>query len=57
MATKSISKDIVIKNKVLCRGLVKALESAQKKTGRDVVYSKKVREVSGEQLKNLFGDK
>lgn len=56
MATKSIYKSIHLKNRALCRGLVNALESAQNKKSKEVVMTKKVREVKGDELKKLFGD-
>jgi len=57
MATKSITKDVYIKDKALCRGLIRALESAEKKSAQKVVFSKKVTEAKGDQIKELFGDK
>lgn len=57
MATKSICKNINIKNKTLTRGLVTALENAIERKGKDVVLSKAFEEVKGENIKNLFGVK
>ncbi|ERJ00832.1 hypothetical protein LJB68_13845 [bacterium 210820-DFI.6.52] len=57
MATKSITKDVYIKDKALCRGLIRALESAEKKSAQKVIFSKKVTEAKGDQIKELFGDK
>lgn len=55
MATKSICKNITIKDKNLGRSLVNALENAQNKTSKNVIYSKMVKEIKGEKIKDLFG--
>lgn len=56
MATKSISKNITIKDKYFARSLVSALESASNKKSKKIVLEKKCREVKGEDIKKLFGD-
>lgn len=55
MATKSIFKHVVIKNKVACRKLVTALENAE--TARrvmDAPINKKVITVPKEKTKDFF---
>lgn len=54
MATKSISKSVYIKDKYLGRNLVLALENAQKKGAQPVTLSKKVKELKGDALKQVF---
>ena len=54
MATKSIYKNINIRTKETCRRLANALENASDKQAKDVVFSKKVREVKKEDIKKLF---
>lgn len=54
MATKSIYKDVRITDKALCRQLVSALENAEKKHGKDVEMSKKVSNVSIDELATFF---
>lgn len=56
MATKSISKNITIKDKCFARSLVLALENASNKKSKKIVLEKKCREVKGEDIKRLFGD-
>lgn len=55
MATKSIYKDVRIKNKVLCRNFVSALEHAENKKGKDVIISRKVQILNKEKIKEIFG--
>ncbi len=54
MATKSILKEVNIRNKHLGRKLVSALEHAKHKGSIEVKLSKPVNEVSREQIKELF---
>jgi len=56
MATKSIFKDVRIKNKELAKKFVCALENAEKVPQRDVLMSKKCSEASTESIKELFKD-
>lgn len=56
MATKSIYKNINIKNKSVCRSLIKALENAKNKQSKEVVLSKKCIELKGSDIKKIFGD-
>ncbi|MBQ2663787.1 MAG: hypothetical protein IJG16_06525 [Clostridia bacterium] len=56
MATKSIYKNISVKNRSFCRTLVSALENAQKKKAKDVQLSRTFSEVKNEDIKSIFGD-
>ena len=55
MATKSILKNIDIKDNASCFALVDALEKAEGKRGKKVVLSKPCTELKGEALKKVFG--
>ena len=55
MATKSIFKDVVVRDKDFGKRLARALEDAKGKKAKDVTISKMVREPKGEELKKLFG--
>jgi len=57
MATKSITKNIDIKDKTLGKSLVVALENAKGKKAKEVVYSKAYRELHGEEIRKIFGEK
>ncbi len=57
MATKSILKDVNIKNKRSAKKFVDALENASGKTSKTVVYSRTVTELKGDDIKKYFGDK
>ena len=54
MATKSIYKDVRIKDPSLCRRFVSALENAESDRGKEVVFSKRVTTVKGEDIKKMF---
>jgi len=56
MATKSMLKNVSIKDKQLARGLVAALENAEKKGSKDVVLRKRLDVVKIEDIKALFGE-
>ncbi len=56
MATKSIFKNIVIKDGTLSRKLVLALENAREKGSKHVVLSKSYHEVKKGQIKDIFGE-
>jgi len=56
MATKSIFKNIVIKNKTLSKKLVLALENAKEKGSKHVVLSKSYHEVKKCQIKDILGN-
>lgn len=54
MATKSILKSIVIKDKKSSSALVNALESAKGKKANEVVFSRTVRTADDEMIKKMF---
>ena len=56
MATKSIYKNVVIKDKQLIRNLASALENAQEKTRKDVCITKPWGEVKKGQIRGFLGD-
>lgn len=55
MATKSILKNITIKDKALGCAFVSALENAQKKGCKTVTFKKSCTTVKGENIKKIFG--
>ena len=55
MATKSILKNIHIRDKRSAWNLVNALENAKKKKGKEVILSKNLNEIKGEKIKEFFG--
>lgn len=55
MATKSILKNVDIKDKRLARSFIYALEKAQSKKTRDIQLSRTCSEATGEEIKKLFG--
>lgn len=57
MATNSIYKEMRIKDRKYCRNFVAALENAEKKSGKDVVPSKRIQEIRGDSIKKMFGDR
>lgn len=57
MATKSILKNINIRSKSQGISLANALERAEKFQGKDIVFSRAVSEVKGEDVKKFFGAK
>ena len=57
MATKSILKSIVIKDKKSGSALVNALESAKGKKSQKVEFSSAVRSADDELIKKMFGEK
>lgn len=54
MATKSILKNVNIKNKDLAKGLVDALENAQNKKAKVLTPSKQHRKIKPSQIKGYF---
>lgn len=56
MATNSIYKEMRVKDRKYCRNFVAALENAEKKSGKNVTFSKRVQEVRGDSLRKMFGD-
>ena len=58
MATKSIYKDIRIKNKALAGNFISALEHAQEKGSVKVEMSKTVQDIKDpETIKKIFGER
>lgn len=57
MATKSILKSIVIKDKKSSSSLINALENAEGKRSKDVSFSRAVRNADDEMIKKMFGNK
>lgn len=57
MATKSIFKNIHIKDQKLGESLVVALENATKKESKDVTLSRSYSDIHGEKIKEIFGKK
>ena len=56
MATKSIMKNVDIRDRKLCRSFVEALENAEGKGSKEVILSRTFKEVSGDKIKELFGE-
>lgn len=54
MATKSITKNVVIRSKPLVRNFVRALENAEGKSSKTVVVDKTVHEIKGDALREMF---
>ena len=54
MATKSILKNIVIKDKKSCRSLINALENAKGKTRKEVVFSRGYRTATEDDIDKIF---
>ncbi len=57
MATKSILKNVDIKDRKLGKSLVVALEHASGKKAKDVTLSRTYSDMRGEKLKEIFGKK
>ncbi len=57
MATKGILRPVSFRDKILCRGFVRALEHAEEKKSKKVVISKTYEYVPPEKIKDFFGDK
>lgn len=57
MATKSILKNVDIKDKKLGKSLVVALENAYEKSSKKVSLTRTYSDIRGEQIKDIFGDK
>lgn len=55
MATKSILKNVDIRDKKLGKALVVALESAASKNAKEVVLSRTYKEISGDKINEIFG--
>lgn len=57
MATKSITKNVVIRTKPLARNFVRALENAEGKSSKTVAVDKTVHEIKGNTLREMFEKK
>lgn len=57
MATKSVLKNITIKTKATSRSLISALEHADKKSSKEVVFSRGIRTADRAMIQSLFGNK
>lgn len=57
MATKSILKNVDIKDKKFAKALVTALENAHQKSSKKVQLSRTYSDIRGAQIKELFGNK
>lgn len=55
MATKSITKNVVLRSKPLARNFIRAVENAEGKSSKTVAISKTVHELKGPALKEIFG--
>ena len=55
MATKSILKNVRIKDKRAAYALVKALENASKRPVKEVKLSRPCRELNDEEIREIFG--
>ncbi len=55
MATKSITKNVVLRTKPLAKNFICAVENAENKSSKIVVMSKTVHELKGQTLKEIFG--
>lgn len=56
VATKSILKSVIIKDKATSTSLINALENAKNKKAIDVTLSRTVRNADSELIKKIFGD-
>lgn len=54
MATKSILKDVYIRDRKLARGFASALKNAENKSSKEVVLSRGLDEVKKEGIKAFF---
>lgn len=57
MATRSITKNIDIRDKRLGKNLIVALENASGKKSKEVQMSRTYTDLSDEQIKKIFGGK
>ena len=57
MATKSILKNVDIKDKKLVKSLIIALENAAGKQSKEVTLSRRYDDVRGEKIKEILGVK
>lgn len=57
MATKSILKNINIKNRKMGYAIVSALENSKGKKNKDIMLKRTCEEIKGEKINQIFGDK
>lgn len=57
MATKSILKEVRFKDRSLCRGFAAALENAQGKSSKQVIFTRTIKDIPKDKIKLFFGDK
>ena len=57
MATKSITKNVVIRSKPLARNFVRALENAEGKSSKNVDDDKTDHQNNSDALREMFGKK
>lgn len=57
MATKSIFKNVKMKNQYLSHSFISALENASGKQAQPVTLQRPVRDVHGAEIKKLFGER
>lgn len=57
MATKSILKNVDIKNQHLGKSLVIALENASNKQSKDVILSRRYKDIQKNDIKSVLGVK
>ncbi|MCB7321226.1 hypothetical protein [Lacrimispora sp. 210928-DFI.3.58] len=56
MATKSILKDVSIKERSLAHTFLDALDNAKSKKHEQVQISRKCSEITGDKIKEFFGE-
>ena len=57
MATKSILKDVLFRDKSLCRGYATALEHAKGKKSKEGRISRTCQTIQKDKITDFFGDK
>lgn len=56
MATRSILKNVDIRDKKLAKEFINALENSKNKRTKEVVISKTVKTIDASQIKEIFGN-
>lgn len=57
MATRSILKNIVVKDRKFCHSLISALEHSKDQKGKEVKLTRQVRNLDKDDIIKIFGDK
>ena len=57
MATRSILKNIVFKDRKFCHSLISALEHSKDQKGKEVKLTRQVRNLDKDDIIKIFGDK